>query len=35
MSPFRSDTVTTLVQIGNLAIPDALIEIEAVAALDG
>jgi hypothetical protein len=24
-----------LVQIGNLAIPDALIEIEAVAALDG
>jgi enamine deaminase RidA (YjgF/YER057c/UK114 family) len=26
---------STLVQIGNLAIPDALIEIEAVAALDG
>jgi enamine deaminase RidA (YjgF/YER057c/UK114 family) len=26
---------STLAQIGNLAIPDALIEIEAVAALDG
>jgi enamine deaminase RidA (YjgF/YER057c/UK114 family) len=26
---------STLVQISNLAVPDALIEIEAVAALDG
>jgi enamine deaminase RidA (YjgF/YER057c/UK114 family) len=33
---FGSDPpASTLVQIGNLAIPDALIEIEAVAALDG
>ena len=30
-----SPPASTLVQIGNLAIPDARIEIEAVAALDG